>query len=164
MADLPSTFTKVNDVEVAPDAPVTEALFTKLGQNDNYLYDAINTEITNRTNADAVIQSDLNDVKTEVNKLILIPVQVATGTTSTSPHDPGASRRVHAVWFEKRNSDGNSYIKIQLFNENGDDMIIDLYVDLGVAPNSWDYGVWNQEGIGNVTINWRLYNNITLSV
>lgn len=39
MADLPSSFVKVNDVEVQQDAPVTEALFAKMGSNDNYLKD-----------------------------------------------------------------------------------------------------------------------------
>lgn len=39
MADIPSSFTKVNDVEVASDAPVTEALNFKYGGNDNYLKD-----------------------------------------------------------------------------------------------------------------------------
>lgn len=43
MANLPSTFTYVNDVEVAQDAPVTESLFVKLGSNDNYLRDAVDT-------------------------------------------------------------------------------------------------------------------------
>lgn len=41
MADLPSSFNKVNDVEVSQDAPVTENLFSKLGSNTNYLYDDI---------------------------------------------------------------------------------------------------------------------------
>lgn len=39
MADLPSSFSKVNDVEVAQDAPATENLLAKLGSNTNYLYD-----------------------------------------------------------------------------------------------------------------------------
>ena len=46
MADLPSSFVKVNDVEVAQDAPVTEALFSKLGSNDNYLKDESDSQDT----------------------------------------------------------------------------------------------------------------------
>lgn len=163
MADLASTFTKVNDVEVAPDAPVTESLFTKLGQNDNYLKDNLDAEITNRTNADNLIQADVDLIKTYVNTLIRVPLRVATGTSSTSPHDPGASQRVHSVWFEKRTGANESYLKVQLFNDDGDDMILDFYVNLGVAPNTWDYGIWVQER-DTATIRWSLYNDVILSV
>lgn len=60
MADLPSTFAKVNDVEVTQDAPVTEALEAKFGSNDNYLKDNLDAEITNRAAGDAAITADIN--------------------------------------------------------------------------------------------------------
>jgi hypothetical protein len=60
MADLPSSFSKVNDVEVAQDGPVSEALFDKLGSNDNYLKDNLDAEITNRAAGDAAITADIN--------------------------------------------------------------------------------------------------------
>lgn len=64
MADLPSTFAKVNDVEVSQDAPITEALMGKLGSNDNYLKDNLDDEIADRTAADAAITTDItNNVK-----------------------------------------------------------------------------------------------------
>lgn len=64
MADLPSTFSKVNDVEVAQDAPVTEALFAKIGSDVNYLKDNLDAEITNRAAADTAITTDItNNVK-----------------------------------------------------------------------------------------------------
>ncbi len=38
MADLPNTsFVAVNDIEVASDTPITEALLNKVGSNENYL-------------------------------------------------------------------------------------------------------------------------------
>ena len=43
MADLSGSFVKVNDVEVAQDAPVTEALLNKIGVDLNYLKDHITT-------------------------------------------------------------------------------------------------------------------------
>jgi hypothetical protein len=39
MADIVGAAQKINDVEVAQDAPITEALMTKLGGNINYLLD-----------------------------------------------------------------------------------------------------------------------------
>jgi len=64
MANLPSTFAKVNDIEVAQDAPVTEALMGKMGSNDNYLKDNLDDEIVDRTAADTAITTDItNNVK-----------------------------------------------------------------------------------------------------
>lgn len=40
MADLPNEFQKINDIEVASDAPLTEALHRKYGSNINALIDA----------------------------------------------------------------------------------------------------------------------------
>lgn len=60
MADLPSAFVKINDVEVAADAPVTEALFSEIGSDANYLKDNLDAEITNRGNADTAITNDIN--------------------------------------------------------------------------------------------------------
>jgi trimeric autotransporter adhesin len=39
MADIASAAQKINDIEVAQDAPITEALMTKFGGNINYLLD-----------------------------------------------------------------------------------------------------------------------------
>jgi hypothetical protein len=39
MADIPGALVKLNDVEVAQDAPITEALFSKIGANINALID-----------------------------------------------------------------------------------------------------------------------------
>jgi len=44
MADLASVFVKQNDIENATDAPLTEALMTKQGSNDNYLKDELDTQ------------------------------------------------------------------------------------------------------------------------
>jgi hypothetical protein len=39
MADIPSNIAKMNDAEIASDAPLTEALFNKIGANINALID-----------------------------------------------------------------------------------------------------------------------------
>lgn len=163
MADLASTFTKVNDVEVAPDAPVTEALFTKLGQNDNYLKDNLDAEITARTNGDNTLQSEIDLIENYVNTLIRVPLRVATGTLSIAGYDLGTLQRVSTFWFEKRSGAGLTYAKLQVFNDDGDDMWLDNYYDLSVDPSTWDYGIWVHER-DTATIRWSLYNDIILSI
>lgn len=163
MADLASTFTKVNDVEVAPDAPVTESLFTKLGQNDNYLKDNLDAEITTRAAADVALQSDIDAIKTEVNDLLLVPIQVATGTAVITGFDLGTLQRVATFWFEKRAGAGETWAKLQVFNDDGDDMWLDNYYNLSVNPTTWDYGTWVFEQDTD-TIRWRLYNMVNVVV
>ncbi len=163
MADLASTFTKVNDVEVAPDAPVTESLFTKLGQNDNYLKDNLDAEITARTNADNTLQSEIDLIENYVNTLIRVPLRVATGTISIAGFDLGTLQRVASFWFEKRAGAGETWAKLQVFNDDGDDMWLDNYYDLSVDQATWDYGVWSHNKDAE-TITWSLYNDIILSI
>lgn len=77
MANLPSTFVKVNDVELRQDTIVAESQYAKLGSNDNYLKDNLDAEITNRTNGDAANTTLYNNIKTEVNaELFDIPCLV----------------------------------------------------------------------------------------
>jgi hypothetical protein len=165
MADLPSTFTKVNDVEVGPDKPITEALLTKLGQNDNYLYDNLNTEITTRSTDDINLQSQVTAIKNQVNAdLINIPRVVETGTIDLSPDDIGVAQRVAAIWFEKRNGADKTFIAIQVFNDDGDDMLIDEYHEIvGRSPSTWDFGVWYHDK-NNLDIIWTLYKNVSVVV
>ncbi len=56
MANLPSTFSYVTDVEVTQDGPLTEALYVKLGSNDNYLRDNLHAESATRISEDAAIR------------------------------------------------------------------------------------------------------------
>ena len=39
MADIPGSINKLNDIEIGTDAPLTEALLTKIGANINALID-----------------------------------------------------------------------------------------------------------------------------
>lgn len=163
MANLPSTFAKMNDVEIAPDAPVTEALHKKLGQNDNYLYDALNTEITNRTNADSALQTQINTIKNEINtKLVRVPVRAFAGTYNPGTNI-GADQLVSAIWFEKRLADNKSFLAVQVFNDDGDDMLLDLYHELPHSPTAWDYGAWYFDQDSD-TVYWSLYNDLILSI
>lgn len=44
MADIPGALSKLNDIEVASNAPLTESLHAKLGANINSLVDRVNAE------------------------------------------------------------------------------------------------------------------------
>jgi hypothetical protein len=108
MANLPSSFNYVNDVEVAQDAPVTESLFVKLGSNDNFLRDAINT-----INGPGPLQS-LTTLTSRVNNadnLIYLAYHQAF-TDKLWNHNRSQSsgpQRWHGV------TDDTANIKVQLF-------------------------------------------------
>lgn len=165
MADLPSTFGKLNDVEIGADKPVTESLFVKLGQNDNYLYDNLQTEITTRSTDDTNLQSQITAIKNEVNaELVDIPKFVTSGTVDLSPNDVGSAQKVTAIWFEKRAGTNQSFLAVQVFNDDGDDMFIDAYYELsGVGVSTWDFGVWIHDK-DNLDIQWKLYKNVSVAV
>ncbi len=63
MADLPSVESKLNDLEVAQNKPVTEALLTKIGSNINALIDA---DVVHDSDI-ADLESDLTTLTTRVN-------------------------------------------------------------------------------------------------
>lgn len=81
MADLPSSFSKLNDVEVRQDSINSESQYAKFGSNDNYLKDTLDSNISTRTSTDSSIQSDITAIKTEVNaKMVQIQKLVTTVT------------------------------------------------------------------------------------
>lgn len=88
MADLPSVFSKVNDIEVSQDTPVTEALFGKIGSDVNYLKDNLDAEITNRiadVNAEesARIAADAA-IGTRISDIGVLAKYVSSGTYDTT--------------------------------------------------------------------------------
>jgi hypothetical protein len=79
MADLSSTLAKMNDTEVAPDAPLSEALLVKIGENINGLIDE-------------------NDARIAENAALLVyPVSVVYPTTYTVPAGFKFYGKVHLV-------------------------------------------------------------------
>ena len=56
MANLTGSFSYVTDVEVTQDGPLTENLYVKLGTNDNFLKDALDSEIATRASEDSLIR------------------------------------------------------------------------------------------------------------
>ena len=98
MADLSdSSFTAVNDVEVAQDAAITEALFTKLGQNLNYLKTNLDAEVASSSSSTATLDARIDSFApkafrkvqsgaTDVSSYFSAgaPVIVTTGTTGFS--------------------------------------------------------------------------------
>lgn len=82
MADLPSgSFTAVNDVEVASEAPLSEAFFVKIGSNQNNLDARTTTNAGNiSTNASNIttLQGQALAIETDSGT---VPVGAATITT-----------------------------------------------------------------------------------
>lgn len=180
MADLPSSFSYVNDVENAEGSLVAESKFLKLGSNDNFIKDTIDQEITDRTAADVVLANQVTDITNEINSnVILAKVQVRQGAFSVAGtflqppvtnivpetnFNPGAAFRVFQVWAEKRNGGNLTYIKIQLFIDDGDYTRADFYVLVsGLGHNDWDTFHWYHDYDAK-QINFRFYNNLTLSI
>lgn len=158
MADLPSSFSKVNDVELRFESLGSEAQFSKLGSNDNYLKDTLDTEITNRTNGDNTLQTNIDNLTSELStKLTTVPRLIYTGTIDyiafqTSPpasageegYDLGRVNRVAAVWAEYRAGTSQTLIALQIFKNVGfgdDRLIIDEYVEIPVGQ-TWDNFHW----------------------
>lgn len=66
MANLPSTFDYVNDIEVAQDAPITESLNQKYGSNDNYLKDTTDDHETRV----AALETDVATIQGSVPNIV----------------------------------------------------------------------------------------------
>lgn len=79
MADLASVKAKENDVENAQDAPVSEALMVKKGQNVNYLIDTTDTQTSDISALTSSIAS--RNVATH-NAAIAGPTVYGAGTTT----------------------------------------------------------------------------------
>ena len=62
MANLPSVGQYINDLEVSADAPLTEALFEKIGSTENYLLDQNTARVADIAN----LQTQQNGKLTEV--------------------------------------------------------------------------------------------------
>jgi len=172
MADLPSSFSTVNDVEGAQDSLVAESQYIKLGSNDNYLKDGLDAEITARAAADTVLTTNKNALKTELNQLILFQKLVRSGTINYESHftsiyttgQIGTNRRTAVVWPEKRTGTNQTWIKVQVFYDPTDDMAIDYYQQItSLFVTQWDTFYWYHD-FDSRTIKYRFYKNNTMSV
>lgn len=163
MADLPSVFAKINDVEVSQDASVTENLLNRLGQNDNYLKDNLDAEITARTNGDSSLQSQINSIESELNtKLVNVPALVASGTIAGTP-EMTVSGYVSSVFFHKSFPTSKTFLEIKIFNDATDSMVWETQTDLSVVPTAWSSSSWFWDA-QNDLVYWYLFNNVTVSV
>lgn len=172
MADLPSSFSTVNDVEGAQDSLVAESQYIKLGSNDNYLKDGLDAEIPLRISGDATLTTNKNALKTELNELILFQKLVRSGTINYESHytsiyvvgQIGTDRRVAHVWPEKRTSVNQTWVKVQVFYDRTDDMAIDYYEQItSLFVTQWDTFYWYHD-YDSRTIKYRFYSNNTMSV
>ncbi len=174
MADLPSSFSTVNDVEGAQDSLVAESQYIKLGSNDNYLKDGLDAEIATRTSADSALTTEKNTIKTELNQLILFPKRVHIGSIYYPPlfiptstvlfSNIGSNQRLCVVWAEKRTGTNQTWIKIQLFLDGNDRMGIDHAFQVsGLFTTQWDTFHWYND-LDTSTIHYRFYNNNTMSI
>lgn len=150
MADLPSSFSYVTTVEGSTDSIVSEAQYLKLGSNDNYLKDGLDSEVTNRTSGDATLAINIGSVEDELNELQSFLYRVhdekvyynkywRTGFITGSF---GNERRVVAIWPEKRPGVNKTFIAIQVFSDISDDMAIDTYVEMNINASAWDEMFW----------------------
>lgn len=173
MADLPSSFSTVGDVEGAQDSIVAESQFLKLGSNDNYLKDTLTTAIANRTSGDSTLTTNKNSLKTELNtKLVLFQKQVHTVSIDYLSFyfntvlfgSLGLNQRVAAVWAEKRAGANTTYVAMQVFADTVDKMIIDQYILVsGLDADDWDTFYWVHEADTN-SIRCRFFNNYNVAI
>jgi len=180
VADLPSSFSYVNDVENAEGSLVAESKFLKLGANDNFIKDTIDQEIVDRAAADVVLANQVTAIAAEINSnVILAKLQVkldsfsvastfyqppVTNIVPETNFNPGAAFRVFAVWAEKTNGGNSTRIKVQLFIDDGDYTRADVYVAVtSLGHSDWDSFHWYHD-YDNKRIIYRFYKNITISI
>jgi len=82
MANLPSSAQYMNDLEVAQDKPVTEAVMSKVGSNINYLLD----QDTANTTSIGTLQAAYNQQEVTFGPI----TQVFVATNGTSDHAMGS--------------------------------------------------------------------------
>jgi len=110
MANLPSSFVYVNDVEVSQDAPVTEALNSKLGSNDNYLKD------TTDTNSSDIADLQATDAEFQPK---LYSRSYAFTSYGYSLSEPFSETNIATLTMTnvRANPDNNVLNEIQIWNE-----------------------------------------------
>lgn len=165
MADLPSTFNKINDIEVDQDAPVTENILTRLGQNDNYLKDALDSEISSRVASDSSLNSQISTIEVQVNQIVNTPVLLAQGSVTIGV--PANSFQYVSQFFLYKAYGGTptTRLRIQIFDDDGDDMAWDADHDLSIDPDTWDTSATHYVFQGDpTTVHWRLFRYVTVSV
>jgi len=92
MADLPSSKVKINDIEVAQEAALSESFFSKVGSSINALIDDTNTNAANiaTNNADIASAVSVNNTQTanidsifNGLKSLSVAASFATGSTGS---------------------------------------------------------------------------------
>lgn len=160
MADLPSVFVKVHDIEVNEDAPVDEVTLNKLGQNDNYLKDALDANITARISGDSANSTNLNAIKSNLNTAVSIHRLVGSGTLSSGVE---AIQAEHYLDVRFIKDTGLNVSTVSLHVVNGDDPAFETSANMGLSTGAWDYAYyyWDAQ---NDRIVWYAFAGITVAV
>lgn len=99
MANISSTLVKMTDVEIASDAPITEALFTKVGANINGLIDA-------GASADALISS-----LTSTRNVAIYSGVINSGGSGTATYTTGNNKQIYFAVAFPVSSGGIAFVK-----------------------------------------------------
>lgn len=159
MADLPSSFSKVNTVEMRQDTLNSELQYLKLGSNDNYLKDNLDAESAARAASRSAIQGDIDALKTEVNAkyvngLILVGSQDFFSGALMIP-----ARRVVSNFAFKRAAPDQTRVYFTVFNEQNDTILVQSNILInGLLPSAWDVHMWhviNQNQVRNLFYAYR---------
>jgi len=160
MADLPSTFSYVTDTEVTADADVTENLFIKLGQNDNYLKDNIDSEVATRIAADASITSTISVAQGLLNVIDSVPKYYTSATEPIGVELLTANRTV-SVFFVRDTANDKTFLQVRVQNATGGGSPVWVTsADLGVSPTLWTRANWYWFSIED-QIAWHLFSEVT---
>lgn len=159
MANLPSTFSYVTDVEVTQDADVTENLNIKLGSNDNYLKDNLDAEIATRASADSTMATQITVAQGLLNILDGVPKLQSTDVVAGAPELTTTNRSV-SIWFWKDTANDKTILVVRRTNLSSDAPDYQSNFDLGVSPSLWTSANWFWFSVED-TIGWLLHSEYT---